>query len=196
MESEIFRAGTRPGAPATVDEIKMLLCYILSNVEEDMSFEQLYDALSEDNLVNYFELVRVVDQLAELEHIREGEAGRYAATDIGREAAAQFERTLPLSVREKGVAAAQKALRRSRRLEEVSVLRTPCEGGFRLELSIPDGGGRLLSMELFCPTKEDCDLIHRRFLNAPLTIYKGIMALLTGNEGVLGEIFTGEEKLF
>lgn len=195
MESDIFRAGTMPGAPGTVDEIKMLLCYILSGIGEAMSFDQLYDAMSEHHLVNYFELVRVMDELVELGHI-DHQDGRYAVTGIGREAAREFERTLPASVREKALDSSRKALTRSRRLEEISFTRTPCDGGYTLEITIPESEGELMSFRLFCPTKEDCDLIRRRFLNAPFTIYKGVMALLTGNKEVLGEIFGGEEKLF
>ncbi|HHY53059.1 MAG TPA: hypothetical protein GX499_07435, partial [Clostridiales bacterium] len=46
-------------------------------------------------------------------------------------------------------------------------------------------------------TRQECELMKKRFLNAPLTVYKGVMALLTGNEQVLGTIFSSDErKLF
>jgi len=200
MESDIFRAGVVPGSPTTEDEVKMLLCYILSNIKQPMSFSQLYEALSENNMVNYFELVHVLDKLAELGHLTAVELDAkpeyYTTTDLGDEAGREFERTLPLSVRDKALAASQRALRRECRLNEVKIIKTPCGKGFMLELSIPDLGGELISIKLFSSTKEDCEQISKRFLNAPLTVYRGVMALLTGDEAVLGEIFSKEEPLF
>lgn len=200
MESDIFRAGTVPGSPATEVEIKMLLCYILSNMDGPMSFAQLYEALSEHSLVNYFELVRVLDNLCELGHLETAAApdgsDRYAVTELGRRAGDEFERTLPFTVREKALEASRRVVERQRRLTEVRIAETPCGGGFQLELGIPDRDGELVALRVFAPTRQECELIKKRFLNAPLTIYKGIMALLTGDEGVLGDIFSTEQRLF
>lgn len=200
MENDIFRGGTRPGSPTSEMEIKMLLCYILSNQPESMSFSQLYEAVTEDGLINYFELIRLLEELVRLEHLsihrEEGLPDRYTATQLGQQASREFERNLPFSVRERALGASQRVMERHRRLTEVQMTETEEGDGIRLELSIPDGEGELLSLKVYAPTREECDEMKRQFLNAPLTIYKGVMALLTGDEKVLGEIFTQEEHLF
>ena len=201
MESDIFLAGVRPGGPGTEDEVKILLCYTLSQLGKGMELDQLYDALSEYELVNYFELVAALDKLVETGHLSQ-ESGPdtpvlYTATKLGRQAGRELEKSLPLAVREKALDAARRLLARERRLQALKITQTPCpEGGFTLELTIPEGAGEMLSLRVFAPTEEDCETIKRRFLNAPLTVYKGVLALLTGNERVMDKIFTREEKLF
>jgi hypothetical protein len=194
MQNEIFRAGVRPGAPGCEDEIKILLCYIIGRVGE-ISFDQLYDALCGHSLVNYFELVSILEKLVGLDHLTSCPEG-YGATELGRAAALEFERKLPVSVREKALLAAQNALLREKRRHEVKIAETPHGDGFMIDLSIPENTSDLLLLRVFAPTKEDCRRIKTRFLNAPLTIYKGVTALLSGDEKILGEIFEKEEKLF
>jgi len=200
VDSEVFRAGVRPGSPGTEVEVKMLLCYVLSNLEQAISFDQLYDALSEHGLVNYFELVSTLEKLTQTGHIAAGTEPNapalYSATALGDDTAREFEKSIPFSSRKKALDACRLLLARERRRREVRVSETPCDGGFILELAIPDNGADLLSLRVFAPTRQECDALKRRFLNAPLTVYKGVMALLTGKERVLGQIFTYEESLF
>ncbi len=47
MANDIFMAGVAPGSPSSEDEVKMLLCFILSGIGQPISFTQLYDAMSE-----------------------------------------------------------------------------------------------------------------------------------------------------
>jgi len=205
MESDIFRAGVRPGSPGSEDEVKIMLCYTLSNIERPIGFDQLFDALSAHELVNYFELAQTLDKLAQTGHITAegGPPAKYTATALGAATGKELEKSLPLTVREKAVSACRLLQGRERRLGEVRINKTPCEGGFILELALPDEatapdglGGELLCVRVFAATQQDCERLSRRFLNAPLTVYKGIVALLSADEQVLGEIFTREPPLF
>lgn len=204
MENDIFKAGVTPGGPTSHDEIKMLICYILSNIGEAMSFAQLHEALLENNLVNYFELVQVVEELLRSGHLvpatgdeAAGDAGEcYRITDTGRQAGREFANTLPLTVRQKAVRAAERLLRRRKRESEVCIDVRKDRGGYRMELAIPDKAGSLVSFSLFLPTREECELIRRRFLNDPIFIYNGVLALLTGDREILGQLLPEEENLF
>ena len=201
MEREVFMAGVRPGGLTTGDEIKMLICYILTKVPAPMSFAMLHEALAVNELVNYFELVQAVEHLLRTGHIMteldENGADWYSATPLGQEAAAVFKTDLPASVRDRACRSANRMVKRRKRESEVKVNITPrMTGGFTLEMSIPDGGGDLVSFSLFCPTKEECDAVRRRFLNDPAYIYKMVVALLTGDKHMLGDLIPEEEKLF
>ncbi len=201
MESEVFRAGVAPGAPSTGLEVKTLLCFLLSRVGEPMTFDTLHEALSENSLVNYFELRQILDELCRLGQVEERAGGDvsapalYAATTAGRAAGDELERSLPYSVREKAVDAARRALARRRRLDELRVRALPRGDGYTVELAIPDEtAGELLCVRVYAPSRDEYEAIRRGFLNAPLTVYKGIMALLTGDEKVLGNIFTEDDE--
>jgi DNA-binding PadR family transcriptional regulator len=199
MDSEIFRAGVRPGAPNTSDEIKLLLCYVLSEVDERMSFAQLNEALQEYELVNYFELISAVDSLNVTGHISASEKGGgeyYAITELGRSTAATIETMLPKAMRDRAGRAAKKLLRRERRRREVEAEIIALKKGFEVKLAFPRGES-VLAMQVFCPTEEEARLVRRRFLNDPAFIYKGTLALLTGDAEVLGKVFpSGGEELF
>jgi hypothetical protein len=190
----------RPGAPNTGDEIKLLLCYVLSEAGERMSFAQLNEALQENELVNYFELVSAVDSLSVTGHISASANGgggeAYAITELGRSTAATIETMLPKATRDKASRAAKKLLRRERRRREVEAEIVELRKGYEVKLAFPRGES-LLAMTVFCPTAEEARLVRRRFLNDPAFIYKGTLALLTGEAEVLGKVFpSGEEELF
>jgi len=199
MREEIMRAGVEPGGPWTQTEIKALLCYMLSKTGVNMSFMQLYETLAERSLVNYFDLVDSVEQLCRTGHIEICEQDRsgselYCLTRLGIEAGDELGSTVSLSAREKAMESVAKVLKRARRQSEVEISVSPVSnGGFTMELSIPDMGGELVRFSLFVPTKEDCDLIKRRFLNAPQLIYSGVLDLLYGRRGVVGKEFQVEE---
>lgn len=200
MEQETFRAGVRPGGPTTVDEIKILVCYMLSKTGEAMSFEQMHDALSEQDLVNYFDIVYAVDALERTGSIKATteESGRavYSVTESGRKAAKTVTGMLPSSVRRKAAESARKLLLREKRLREIIAEISEYGDGFEVKLGIPQSGTNLAVFKLFCPTREEAELVRKRFLNDPVFIYKGVAALLTGDKNILGEIFPSEEKLF
>lgn len=199
LEQDVFMAGVRPGSPASSTEIKMLLCYLLSR--QDMHFQQILDALSEDALVNYFELVAALDALCVSGHLSRAssdDGDRFAVTALGRQAGDEFASALPASVRERAQRAAARLLARERRIAELEITTTPAEGGgFHMRLAIPEQSGALVSFTLFVPNEEQCGLIRRRFLNAPGFIYKSVLALLTGDRSTLDEAFPAEEdRLF
>lgn len=201
MERDVFLAGVRPGGLTTSDEIKMLVCYVLSKVPAAMSFAQLHETLAEHELVNYFELVQAIDQLLHSGHIasRQDDAGAdwYTSTPLGDDAAVVFKTDLPASARDKAFRTATLIARRHKRESEVKIEVSEREsGGFTVEMSIPNGGGDLIAFSLFCPTREECESVRRRFLNDPAYIYKVVVALLTGDEGVLGDLLPEKEKLF
>lgn len=199
MEQETFRAGVRPGGPTTVDEIKILICYMLSKTGAAMSFAQIHDALSEQELVNYFDLVATVDALERTGNIEaSGESGGevYSVTESGRAAATAVNGMLPLSVRDKAASAARRLLRRKQRQRELTAEISESGEGFEVRLGIPASGSSLVSFALFCPTREEAMLVRKRFLNDPIYIYKGVTALLTGDKDILGEMFPAREELF
>lgn len=199
IEDHIFKAGVVPGGPTSHDEIKILVCYMLSQTGIEMSFSEIHDALSVHHLVNYFELVQAIDGLLKTTHLTLHEKGKteyYGLSDLGKQVEREFSHLLPLSIREKSVKAAKRILRRKKREQEVNVEIERVQDGYRMQLSIPEQDGQLVSFSLFLPTLAECERVRKRFLNDPVFIYKAVLALLTGDQEVIGKIFPTEEPLF
>lgn len=200
MESSTFRAGTIPGSPDSYGEIKMMILYCLrESGEKAVSFNALNEAFSEQGLVNYFALTETIDQLVASGHISNDsgdENGLYGITPLGENAASEFKTSIPFSIREKAVSSLKSVIKRHKRLSEISVSETPSQGGYILELSIPDQGGDIMKIQVFAPGKTEANLIKRRFLNNPIYIYKSIMTLLTGDESIIGGTKPEKDELF
>ena len=87
MEQAAFTGGIRPGGLTKSYEVNILICYILAQVGEPMTFAQLADTTQRDQLVNYFEFAQAMSLLeksGQLE-LRREEDGRevYALTGSG-----------------------------------------------------------------------------------------------------------------
>ena len=116
---EGFRAGVEPGGLTTDYEIKILICHVLKHIERPMPVSALIELFVGEGIGNYFEAASAAAALVKSGHIAiggcEGEKC-YTLTDLGESAAGTFEKTLPLSVREKAVDAANRYfIRRERR---------------------------------------------------------------------------------
>lgn len=168
-------------------------------MKRPLSFEQLHKILLDERLVNYFELVQNLEQLLESGHISvslEGETEFYKIESLGIKTANTLDTSLPKSVRDRTLRAAQQTFAQEKRLQEVNTHIEKVEDGYQLILGIPDPGTDLITIQLFLPSEEECQRIQRRFLNDPIFLYKAIVALLQGDKEVLEALLPSEEELF
>ncbi|MCI8648780.1 MAG: DUF4364 family protein [Anaerotruncus sp.] len=194
---DIFRAGVEPGGLTMDYEIKVTICYILREIERPMPVSALMEVFVGQGIGNYFEVASAAAGLVKSGHIEihqeEHEGECYYITDIGANAAETFEKDLPLSVRDKAVEAAiqyfinrQTSIRNSSHTEKVA-------DGYLLTLSVKATGSNLLSITILLPDSKTCKRVQHRFMRDPITVYKGVVALLTGNYTNVDE-FLGEVK--
>ena len=90
----------------------------------------------------------------------------------------------------------ERILKLLRREKENRVEIEEKEDGYMLTLTITDIGSDLLRLSLFLPSREECEVVRRRFLNDPSLLYKGVLALATGDLETVGEILPSGENLF
>ena len=96
--------------------------------------------------------------------------------------ARQLHMDLPLSVREKAVAAALSllALARSKRENKVEV--EEIEEGFIVTCHISGGEVELMRFSLYAPDRYQANLIEQSFHRSPQTVYQVMLALMTSHE--------------
>lgn len=148
---EGFRAGVEPGGLTTDYEIKILICHVLKHIERPMPVSALIELFVGEGIGNYFEAASAAAALVKSGHIAiggcEGEKC-YTLTDLGESAAGTFEKTLPLSVREKAVDAANRYfIRRERRAHNKAEVQK-ADDGYLLTLTITDVGSDLLKLPI------------------------------------------------
>ena len=147
-------------------------------------------------MVNYFEFAEAAERLIRMGHLQPQENDRYVLSDEGAALADTFRQKLPPAVRERAQKALDDVLTLLRRQQENKVRVKKVGDGYQITLTITDIGSDLMSLSLFLPTEKECEQVRRRFLNDPALLYKGTMALLTGDMETFGDLTPSERDLF
>ena len=181
---ETFTAGLRPGGLTEGREIRILICHILSEIGEPMSFDEMTEAILADGTANYFEFADALAELRETGCVvsfkTDSGINEYTVTETGKAAAKTLENDLPLSVREKSTESAKNILQRRRIEKENLVTITKTEDGYMIHIRVTDIGTDLMDLSLFMPTREQALAVKEKFLGDPAGAYMGVLQTLAG----------------
>lgn len=182
---DIFTQGNKPGSINSAQELRIVICYLLQKIGCPVTFNQLNHALQSDGLVNYFEFAQNISRLLASGHIEYQEQEGYdeqvmVLTDLGIKTADTFGSRIPPSIKERGIRAIQNCLLQNRIQIENKVLIEKTLDGYQITLTIPDVGTDLMSLKLFVPSLDICNIIKEQFLADPTICYRAVIELLTG----------------
>ncbi len=180
---ETFTAGIRPGGLTEGREIRILICHILTELGEPMSFDEMTEAVLADGTANYFEFADALAELRETACVAairtESGINKYTVTEKGKAAAKTLEGDLPLSVREKSAETAKDIILRRRLEKENLVTITKTEDGYKIHIRVTDIGTDLMDLSLFMPTREQALAVKEKFLSNPADAYLGVLKSLS-----------------
>jgi hypothetical protein len=193
---DTFGEGVSPGGLTDADEIKILICYLLKSIARPLSFDNLNMILQHDGLCNYFEFAGALRELLISGHvdlIKQDREELYKTTPLGKETAAMFERRLPASIREKAVNTAIRLLAQIKRESEnrIEIAENP-SGGFYVTCSVLDRDEALMTVKLLVGDRAQAQAAGRRFQQNPEIVYKGMLALMTGDTAVVAELISAQ----
>lgn len=196
MAFNAFVGGIQPGGLTNDFEVKILICFLLDSLKKNspgaalpdgeqpgLSFDEINEIFQETGLVNYFEFAESMSELEKTEHIRrqmtpDGEKEIFVITEVGSITAQTFQKTLPLTVREKTLETARHLTEVQKCMDEVDVNYHPVSDGYILQLTIRDIGSDLLNLNVFLPTEEECILVKENIQNDPAEVYSRILTAL------------------
>ena len=188
MARDAFTGGVDPGGLFTKNDIRILICYVLSSVNAPLSAEDISQVLQGRALANYFETAEALEALCSLGHIFEDGEG-YSISPTGREIANDLDTELPLAVRDKALEAALKLLSmaRSRRENQVSI--TLSGEGCRVSCRVSGGAGvELMDLSLYVPDMAQAKLVEEGFYRDPESLYRLVLSHLTGDKEYVKDI--------
>ncbi len=195
--NDVFRAGVEPGGLTMDFEIKILICYILCNMERPMPVSALMEVFVGEGIGNYFETASAASALVKSGHAViqtvDGEPC-YTVTELGINASETFEKDLPLSIRDKAMEAAKRYFTMQKRRAQNKAEFKKVEDGYLLTLTITDIGSDLLTLTILVPDIRYCERIRERFLQDPVIVYKGVVALLTGSFESVGSLLDPPDR--
>lgn len=192
MERDAFTGGVEPGGLWNKNDIRILLCYILTSVGAPLSRESIGEIMQGKALANYFEVGDALDSLLKQGNVTVDEDGAFSVTDSGREIAASLDVSLPLSVRDKALEAALRlaAEQKARRENKVEFLKA--ERGYQVRCHVSGGETELMTISIYVPDKAQAELVERNFYRDPEGVYRLLLAALTGDKAYAADFFNAE----
>lgn len=188
MDKDAFTGGVDPGGLWTKNDIRILLCYILSSVDAPLSAGDISGIMQGRGLANYFETGDALAGLEKLGHIC-GTPEGYVIEPTGREIAESLDTGLPLAVRDKALEAAVSLLARARAKRENRVEVQDLENGCRVRCAISGGSSDLMELSLYVPDRAQARVIQEHFYEDPQGVYQLLLAALTGDRELAREYF-------
>ncbi len=180
--ADAFAAGVEPGGLSTAEEIKILLCYMLTTVNCPMRRDEVTDILTGGGMANYFDIEEAIEELVRLQHLVQTEDRLIAATVTGAQIGENLSVRIPYTLRERSVKAALQLLRRRELEKDNRVTTQKCpDGGYEVICTVMDKGRSLLSVSLHVGDEWQAAQIREQFLKDPALLYQGTLAVLTGS---------------
>jgi len=180
-EYDAFSEGVEEGGLRSRAEIKALICYILRNLDQPLTNDQLSEIVLGKALANYFDVSQALSELATNGSVTSAyRDGRECLLLSGEASLASdiLERELPKAIREKAINAGVDILTRARRERETKIEIEPSGSGFRVTFTISDGSDILMRLSVYAADTQQAEHIKNNFLSDPVRIYSGIIAAL------------------
>ncbi len=187
------------------DQIKVFILYLLDKIGYPLEYTDIATIIIRDGLVDYFDFVEYFHQLLEAKHIRrvpketDGETDResvdepkencmFEVTETGRMIAQGLSNDLlMIAVREKSYISAMRHLSLEKRKAVVTQSSEQDGTGYIFHCSIKDMDGLALNLSVRADTFNQLSRMKQNFEERPDVIYRGIIALVTGNVNYLFE---------
>lgn len=180
MQQDAFTAGVQPDGLKNKSDIKVLVCFVISNCSQPLSRKDLTDIFLERGLANYFEANDAISSLIKHENLIEHpEDNSLSITESGKFIVDTLYDGLPVTVREKSLDAMSKLLNR-RHISQLNKTHIEaCDKGYNVTCTINDGTMETMRITLYVPTYNYATLVRDRFIGDPETLYRAVMAQLT-----------------
>lgn len=180
MQQDAFTAGVQPDGLKNKSDIKVLICFVISNCSQPLSRKDLTDIFLDRGLANYFEANDAISSLIKHQNLIEHrEDNSLSITESGKFIADTLYDGLPVTVREKSLDAMSKLLNRRHASQLNKTHIDACDKGYNVTCTINDGTMDTMSITLYVPTYNYATLVRNRFLDDPETLYRAVMAQLT-----------------
>ena len=182
--SDAFTAGVEPGGLNNLQEIRILLCYMLNTAACPIQRDAVTEILVGGGMANYFDTEDAIEELIRMGHLIE-EDRTIAVTKTGAQIGESLAVRVPYTLRERSAQAALKLLKRRRVEQDNKVdIRRLEEGGYAVTCTVQDGQRDLLSVTLWVSDNHQAEQVKECFLNDPALLFRGNLAILTGDAGM------------
>ena len=175
------------------NDIKIFILHLLSHVGYELDFVSINDIVVQDGYVGYFDFAECFAELLETGNIeelpaKEGEEEKYRITEQGVRVAESLDSRILPAIREKSVKSAMRFLSFRERGAKVKFDFDPLPNGrFIATCLITEKDKEVLKTSVLVESTTQLERIRQNFYDKPEVVYRGIMAVLTGEVNYLIE---------
>lgn len=175
-----FSAGVDYGGLRSMEDIKILICYLLYSVKEAVPRSMILEIISGNGMANFFDTGIALDDLTKREHIAESAGGMLTITDTGKEIAEVLSTGLPFVLRERSVKIALLLLSRMHKQKDAHAEIEKTETGYNVTLEITNQNGSILKVTVATVDFLQANSIKENFMDDPALLYRSTLAVLNG----------------
>jgi len=174
------------------NDIKVFILFLMRNVEYPLCFNDINDIVVQDGVVNYFDFVECFGELLDTGNVEEIKSensdNEYIITQQGIEVADNLISNIKLNLREKSLKNAMHLLsfrHQGSELDFTGSERT--DGRYDMQCHIKERGEIVMKIDLVLDSKYQFDKMKSNFYEKPEIVYRGLLALLSGDVNYLIE---------
>ena len=160
-------------------EIKILILYILRRLPLPVNLETLTELAMCDGKISYFDFIECAEGLIKTEHITL-DGGYYSITKKGIHNGTITEKNLPYNIR--GILDKSTSHLRSSQMRDALIKadhKKKSDGTYAVKLSLSDGLGDVIKIELFAADEEQALELVKGFRKNAETAYKTLIETIT-----------------
>lgn len=174
--------------------IKIFILYLMERIGYPLTLNDVSSILYQENLVSYFDSGDCFTELVDAKHIvdsgEKDEAGNiaYIVSETGTRIATQLNDQIPPWIKEVSYRSAIRNLSFVKRGAKTECTKSILENGIiSVHCEIIENGRKILDVTLDVDSEKEADKILFNFPRKPEIVYRGMLALLSGDKNYIFE---------
>lgn len=182
LRFDAFTAGIKDGGLRSVASINLIVCYVIANIKEKVTAQNIIDTMDEGMIANHFEVSNAISKLKSQGVINENRDGSLELNGSDKAMIDLVEKDLPLTLRDKSIKICQRLIAKETYQRENKAEITTCDGGYNVTLHVSDKNNDFMSLTLFAATLTQAEVIKEKFITNPVRVYENLIDSIFSNE--------------
>lgn len=157
-------------------DVKILILYVMSLVEEPVTSQTIYELCYQDERLSYFDVQEAVPQMLESGHLEKATEELYAISEKGKETAEITQDSIAFPVKHRAKMAVEQLNRERKRDQYIrSEIRKNDRGEYVIHMGLDDPQGTLMELELIMPTLQQARKLEAAYRKNAEVVYQSVM---------------------